>query len=295
MSRLTGSEAQKLLEAYDAIYTSKEEVVEEVVEEETEQLDEGGPGPRVGTTPSVPQRPFMGPLAAGGGRAAIDKLTAKGIDPRKANAMVVAQGEKNLRAKPSATRPTPAPTRQPAPTRPAPTPTRQPAPTRPVAQAKPGPTGVAKPKPTSTATTGFQLAKQGIDLSKPSAASAATPVRRSLAQDLADIRKMRLASQMRQAGQNVVSTQLSSFDPFDAIKGHLIGEGHSEEEALKIMINMTEEERNAIIGQYTVNVADVKGGTQAAKNAQAGMKDKSGNPMYKPGVGVGADFKLKGV
>jgi hypothetical protein len=47
--------------------------------------------------------------------------------------------------------------------------------------------------------------------------------------------------------------------------------------------------------QYTINVADVKGGTQAAKNAQAGMKGKDGQPLYKPGVGVGADFKLKGV
>ena len=47
--------------------------------------------------------------------------------------------------------------------------------------------------------------------------------------------------------------------------------------------------------QYTINVADVKGGTQAAKNAQAGMKGKDGQPLYKPGVGVGANFQLKGV
>jgi hypothetical protein len=46
----------------------------------------------------------------------------------------------------------------------------------------------------------------------------------------------------------------------------------------------------------TVNVADVKGGTQASKNAASGMKLKDGSPMYKPGKGVGPDFKLlKGV
>jgi len=90
--------------------------------------------------------------------------------------------------------------------------------------------------------------------------------------------------------------QNNSADLFDIVKGHLVSEGLTEEEAIQKMVTMTEEERNAIAEQYTVNVADVKGGTQAAKNAAAGMKDKSGKPMYKPGVGVGPDFKLlKGV
>ena len=90
--------------------------------------------------------------------------------------------------------------------------------------------------------------------------------------------------------------QNNSADLFDIVKGHLVSEGLTEEEAIQKMVTMTEEERNAIAEQYTINVADVKGGTQAAKNAAAGMKDKKGNPMYKPGVGVGPDFKLlKGV
>ena len=91
--------------------------------------------------------------------------------------------------------------------------------------------------------------------------------------------------------------QNNSADLFDIVKGHLVSEGLTEEEAIQKMVTMTEEERNAIAEQYTINVADVKGGTQAAKNAAAGMKNKvTGEPLYKPGKGVGPDFKLlKGV
>jgi hypothetical protein len=86
-------------------------------------------------------------------------------------------------------------------------------------------------------------------------------------------------------------------DLFDLVKGHLMSEGYAdtEEAALVIMANMSEEWKKSVIEQMTINVADIKGGTQAAKNAAAGMKDKSGNPMYKPGTGVTHDFKLKGV
>ena len=87
-------------------------------------------------------------------------------------------------------------------------------------------------------------------------------------------------------------------DLFDYLLEYLVAEGHADtnQEALVIMANMTAEQIQSIVEQMVVNVADIKGGTQAAKNAQAGMKDKEGKPMYKPGVGVGADFKLvKGV
>jgi len=100
-----------------------------------------------------------------------------------------------------------------------------------------------------------------------------------------------------QADQENRIQQNNSADLFDIVKGHLVSEGLTEEEAIQKMVTMTEEERNAIAEQYTVNVADVKGGTQAAKNAAAGMKNKvTGEPLYKPGKGVGPDFKLlKGV
>ena len=113
-------------------------------------------------------------------------------------------------------------------------------------------------------------------------------------------REMRREREQRgmKAGPNKPETQTNSADLFDIVKGHLMSEGYAdtEEAALAIMTNMSEEWRQSIVEQYTINVADVKGGTQAAKNAAAGMKDKKGNPMYKPGVGVGPDFKLlKGV
>ena len=86
-------------------------------------------------------------------------------------------------------------------------------------------------------------------------------------------------------------------DLFDVILEYLVAEGYADtnQAALAIMANMSEEWKHSIVEQMTVNVADVKGGTQAAKNAQAGMKGKDGQPLYKPGVGVGPDFKLKGV
>jgi len=99
------------------------------------------------------------------------------------------------------------------------------------------------------------------------------------------------------APKKKMTLQLAGADLFDIVKGHLVSEGLTEEEAIQKMVSMTEEERNSIAEKYTVNVADVKGGTQAAKNAQAGMKNKlTGEPLYKPGKGVGPDFKLlKGV
>jgi hypothetical protein len=41
-----------------------------------------------------------------------------------------------------------------------------------------------------------------------------------------------------------------SFDPFDVVFGHLIDEGYAdtEEAALQIMANMSEEWKNSIIG-----------------------------------------------
>ena len=107
----------------------------------------------------------------------------------------------------------------------------------------------------------------------PAPASTATPAKpvRSISQDLADLRAMRTASQMRQQGKKIngkiplgsdvqaasksVSDlnkgarqyQTNSADLFDIVKGYLLDEGATEEEALKRMTVMNEEERNEII------------------------------------------------
>ena len=104
------------------------------------------------------------------------------------------------------------------------------------------------------------------------------------------------------AGDPEDKVKAESSDLFDIVKGYLMSEGYAdtEEAALAIMANMSEEWRQSIVEglNYPMEVssADVKGNTKAAQNAQAGMKLKDGSPMYKPGKGVGPDFKLlKGV
>jgi len=138
----------------------------------------------------------------------------------------------------------------------------EPAAATPAAKPAPAATPAAKPAPAAT------------PAAKP--APAATPAKpvRSISQDLADLRAMRTASQMRQQGKkingkiplgsdvqaasNSVSdlnkgarqyTQTNSADLFDIVKGHLLDEGYAETEeaALAIMSNMSEEWRNEII------------------------------------------------
>ena len=142
-------------------------------------------------------------------------------------------------------------------------------PARPATSAAPA----AKPAPAATAPAAKPAA--AAPAAKPAAAAStatpAAPARRSLAQDLEDLRAMRAASAMRQAGQKIngkiptgadvqaASKSVSDLnkgarqymkqdvDLFDIIKGYLLDEGATEEEALKMMAVMTEEERNEII------------------------------------------------
>ena len=64
------------------------------------------------------------------------------------------------------------------------------------------------------------------------------------------------------------TTQVAHLDLFDVIKGHLLGEGYAdtEEAALAIMANMSEEWRNEI-----VEMSDFAAGGGNAKMAQTGM------------------------
>ena len=78
-------------------------------------------------------------------------------------------------------------------------------------------------------------------------------------------------------------TSMEEVDVVDIVKGHLIDEGATEEEALKAMLSMTEEQINAIVegGPYIVTNADKKGNTPAYQNYMKGMKGKDGKPLYK--------------
>ena len=77
-------------------------------------------------------------------------------------------------------------------------------------------------------------------------------------------------------------SSMEEVDAFDIVKGHLIDEGATEEEALKAMLTMTEEDINAVVEAYVVTNADKKGNTPAYQNYLKGMKNKkTGEPLYK--------------
>ena len=109
----------------------------------------------------------------------------------------------------------------------------------PVVAAKPAPTtgGGAKPAPAGTPAT--------------PANGAVANKRPSLAAQAAELRNMRKASQQRtQAMGGTPATALvQGFDMFDIVQGYLIDEGFADTEdaALAIMVNMSEEWRNQII------------------------------------------------
>jgi hypothetical protein len=150
------------------------------------------------------------------------------------------------RPSPTANRPAPAPTPRPPATA-APRPGTPAAP-RPPATAAPRPGTPAAPRPTATSPTkpaptasSNTMQTAGRNLTG-TGALAPAPKKPSLASQAAELRAMRTASQQRQG-----LTQ--GFDMFDVVKGHLLDEGYAdtEEAALAIMANMSEEWKNSIL------------------------------------------------
>lgn len=285
MSRLTGNEVKSLMEAYSEVYVSQE-ISEDQVWEEVENwvnslleeghdlseytweemydayIEEQGRGTRTGSNPKV-FRPI--PSGSGSRRGAAPVGTSSpsstavtsqrgrrtGSNPNVFRPATTTSGPAGGgmggrrgggsspgSIKPSATKPAPTPAAKPV-TKPAPTPAAKPTPA-PAARPTPKPasTPAAKPTPTSTSTP------------KPTTPTASPAAKRpSLASQTAELRKMRAASQARQAGANVVGSQMASFDVFDVIKGYLLDEGYadSEKSALVIMANMSDEWRQNIV------------------------------------------------
>ncbi len=154
---------------------------------------------------------------------------------------IQAAGMAAVRAKPAAT-PAAAAPRPAAPAAAAPRPAA-PAAAAPRPAATPAATPTAAPKPAAT----------------PAATSSSTtPARPSLSSQTADLRQMRARSLERQSKPLSAATvsastkpafQANSFDPFDVVIGHLLDEGYAdtEEAAIAIMSNMSEEWRNSIV------------------------------------------------
>jgi len=119
---------------------------------------------------------------------------------------------------------------------------------RPSAPARPA---AAAARPSAPARPAAAAARPAADAARPATAAPAAarppalppvPGRESLASQAAELRAMQAASRQRQG-----LTQ--SFDIFDVIKGHLIDEGYADTEqaALQIMANMSEEWRESIV------------------------------------------------
>jgi hypothetical protein len=188
-----------------------------------------GGGSRPATPAAKPATPAAKPTSAA-------PNTSKFAGARDA-AFQKAQGIKGspvVGSKPSAARPSAAPASRPS----ASTPAAKPAASTPAAPAG----GKVSPKPAAT----------------PSAPSA--PAKPSLSSQASELRQMRARSLERQGKTLSAATvsatakptafQANSFDVFDMIKGHLLDEGYAdtEEAALVIMANMSEEWKNSIIG-----------------------------------------------
>ena len=249
MSRITGSEVANLMEAYNAVYAPQinedqiqenfeiwmnslveegydlskftwEEMYEEYITEIGINL--GGLSTKLGGLAAkinLGGQKTAKPSTGVSGLSAADRAAySAGGGNAKAQqgmgmstAQVIARGKTNLgrmdQGKPAAAKPAPA------------------------AAAKPAAAPATASKPAPAATPAAKAAP-----------AAAAPKKPSLASGIDDLKKMGDASRQRQG-----LTQ--SFDPFDVVLGHLIDEGYAdtEEAALQIMANMSEEWREEIL------------------------------------------------
>jgi hypothetical protein len=330
MSRLTGSDAKNLMEAYTAIYAPQEEVelTEEQVQEDFENwvnslVEEGHDlsdhtweemyevyieeqGRRMTTGQATApisnasyQSRFARPMNAGTpqqtGRGTVVSRPQIGSLPSSARQVTqypqgVSTGVGGGNA--AASRQTPA-------TRPAASaarPSARPAASAARPSARPATTSSNAPVPSRTSYAGATGVKPvGTPLPtnavQPVAGAPAQPMSR-MAQQAAELRKMRQASQQRQISQGgtPATPLVQSFDPFDIVMGHLIDEGYadSEEAALQIMANMSEEWRQSIVE----GVVDSKTMTSDERRRKRNDEYRSENPTLPSGNPMGPNAQL---
>ena len=84
------------------------------------------------------------------------------------------------------------------------------------------------------------------------------------------------------------STLSQDVDLFDIIKGRLIDEGADEEEALKIMANISQEDFDKLKEDITLTKGDY--GSRNVKGSAYSTAKSKGFKGYKAGGGLGADF-----
>jgi hypothetical protein len=280
---MRADQVQGLMEAYSQVYETPEVLNEEVVGENVEQIDEvWDSGKSKKYTPSQLDK-SMSNL----GKSAAKNLGFGGSTSGPRTYMGVRTGGSSTgSAKPSA-----APTRsrfagarddafkKAQAIKGSPVVGSKPAPT---ATAKPTPAGGSVPKPAGAKPPATPVAKPATPApgTKDAGPESIKPKTPNPLLAGGEIRRMQQASQMRQKGIDVTSNQLKSaertkptevkkesIDVFDLVKGHLLDEGYAEteENALVMMSNMSEEWRESIIMELT--------GGKGHPGYKAGSKD----------------------
>ena len=310
MSRITGTDAANLIEAYNAVYAPQEEVelTEEQVQEDFENwvnsLVEEGHDLSEYTWEDMYEvylnEDLIGDLRANAGRVVRGVQSAAASANRAAGAvnqaMVnrirqnVPQGSfpgtrpqqtfQNTNgfgryAPPSMQQRTPAPA---APARPA-APAARPA-ARPVAQAAkpvstptPAATPAAPAAPAAPARTFNPLMQRTFGYQTGNAPDQVAAASKNVSQATSDAAFKR-SREMRQKLQST-GTLSQSLDLFDIIKGHLLEEGYAdtEEAALQIMANMSEEWKQSIL-EAPMNPAELERIAQQASTEVTGKRKK---------------------
>jgi hypothetical protein len=310
MSRITGSDAKGLMEAYSSVY-APQELTEEQVWEEVETwvnslleegydlseytweemyesyIEEQGRGTRTGSNPNISQNPIAQAIRGDGPARPLSAADRSRRNARPSSSPTFQNtGGFGRYAPPSAQvkTPTPAATARPA------TPAARPAAPAPAARpaARPAATSAPAVRPAAAAAPAPKVVPTSSSTSTSTAPVAKKP---SLASQAAELRAMRAASRQRQG-----LTQ--GFDPFDTIKGHLLDERYAdtEEAALKIMANMSEEWKQSIIEQLN---PDLPGNTHSLADlykAQEKWKmDQEKKKKEPKSGGSGAASQVKGV
>jgi len=242
------------------------------------------------------QKGFDNTYRAGGGNAAV----AQGKNPLA----VMAQGSTNLQRQQRPATPAPGGASRPAtpagakPATSAPAGAQRPIPsgtTVPVRPATPAPAGAKPATPPARNGFGAPTAPMAAQGSVSSATAPAPSARPSIASNIESIRQMRKASQQRimSQGGTPATSLVQSFDPFDVVLGHLIDEGYADTEqaALQIMANMSEEWRESIVENRGMSHS---GGKPGASGDGSKPKGITGGKTYQmPGWNDGDDKKAK--
>ena len=242
-------------------------------------------------------RPITNTMRTGGLAGKLGRAIERGkTDAGKAQNRAALLGQKPA-AKPAPTpaaKPAPAPAARPAAT----TPKASPAPTP---TPKPAASGSTKTMPTTGS--GYKKDTSITDMIGRSQVRQGAPI--NTGNKSSDIRAMAARSTVgstpttspkstptpvnRATGSKKPGSVYSGFDMFDLVKGHLLDEGYadSEEAAIAIMANMSEEWRESILSEAP---GEWFGGLRDKARASRASQMQSAKPTPKPGPTVSSPF-----